>query len=105
MVGSGLYLAAIGLLGLGLGALVRNSAGAVAALFGTLFALQIVVGLLPEDTADSVNRYLPVPAGSALTLARPDTLSLAPWAGFGLLCGYVAVLLALAARRLRRRDT
>ncbi|CAI7977710.1 ABC transporter transmembrane protein [Frankia sp. Hr75.2] len=78
---------------------------AVATLFGTLFALQIVVGLLPEDTADSVNRYLPVPAGSALTLARPDTLSLAPWAGFGLLCGYVAVLLALAARRLRRRDT
>ncbi|MCK9932468.1 hypothetical protein MXD62_35925 [Frankia sp. Mgl5] len=53
----------------------------------------------------SCSRGVSRSSGSTLTLARPDTLSLAPWAGFGLLCGYVAVLLALAARRLRRRDT
>ena len=38
VLGSALYLAAVGLLGLGLGALLRNTAGAVASLFGVLFA-------------------------------------------------------------------
>jgi hypothetical protein len=30
--------------------------------------------------------------------------SLAPWAGFALLCGYVAATIAIAALLLRRRD-
>jgi ABC-2 type transport system permease protein len=104
VLGSALYLTAVGLLGLGLGALLRNTAGAIAALFGALFGLQIVVGLLPESWSDQITRYLPAPAGIAVTNVRPDRLSLGPWAGFALLCLYVAVLLGLAAWLLRRRD-
>jgi ABC-2 type transport system permease protein len=63
VLGSALYLTAVGLLGLGLGALLRSSAGAIALLFGVLFGLQIVVGLLPASLADTVTRYLPTPAG------------------------------------------
>ena len=37
MFGGGLYLAVLGLLGLGLGAVIRVSAGAIATLFGLLF--------------------------------------------------------------------
>ena len=37
VTGGGLYLAVLGLLGLGLGAILRPSAGAIAALFGMLF--------------------------------------------------------------------
>ena len=37
VLGSALYLSAVGLLGLGLGALLRSTAGAVAGLFGLLF--------------------------------------------------------------------
>jgi len=47
---------------------------------------------------------VPAPAGIAVATVRPDPQSLAPWAGFGLFCGYTAVLLGLAAWRVRRRD-
>jgi ABC-type transport system involved in multi-copper enzyme maturation permease subunit len=104
VLGSALYLAAVGLLGLGLGALLRSTAGAVAVLFGLLFGPQLLAGLLPAAWSDRVYPYLPVPAGVAVTSVRPDPASLAPWTGFGLFCLYVAVVLALAAWQLRRRD-
>jgi len=104
VLGSALYLTAVGLLGLGLGAVARNTAGATASLFGVLFGLQLVVGFLPATVADSVARYLPTPAGAAVTTVRPDPASLGPWTGFGLSCLYTAVVLGLAAWRLRRRD-
>lgn len=104
VIGSALYLTLIGLLGLGLGTLLRSTAGAVAALFGVLFGLPIVAAFLPEHTAEQVLRYLPGPAGTVITNAQPDPSSLGPWTGLGLLAGYVAVGLALAAWRLRRND-
>jgi ABC-2 type transport system permease protein len=104
VLGGALYLVAVGLLGLGLGALLRNTAGAVASLFGVLFAFQLITGFLPESWSDQVYRYLPAPAGLAVTATRPDPTSPGPWTGFGLFCLYVAILLGLAAWRLHRRD-
>jgi len=104
VLGSALFLAAVSLLGLGLGALIRNSAGGISALFGLLFAPQLVLGLLPEPVSDRVYRYLPTPAGAAVGKVHPDPLSLAPWAGLGLFCLYTAMVLGLAAWQLRRRD-
>jgi ABC-2 type transport system permease protein len=104
VLGSGLYLAAIGLLGLGLGALLRNTAAGISALLALLFAVPIVAGFLPGTWSDLVSKYLPGQAGIAITGARPDPSSLGPWTGFGVLCLYAAVVLGLAAWQLRRRD-
>jgi ABC-2 type transport system permease protein len=104
IVGSALYLAMIGLLGVGLGALVRNAAGGIAALFGLLYGLPLAAGLLPGNWAADVTRYLPATAGQAVTVVRPDPALLRPWTGFGVLCLYAAVLLALSAARMRRGD-
>jgi len=104
VLGSALYLAAVGLLGLGLGALLRSTAGAVAALLGLLFGPQLLVGLLPGSWSDQLYRYLPVPAGAAVANVRPDPIILSPWSGFGLFCCYTALVLAVAAWRLVRRD-
>jgi ABC-2 type transport system permease protein len=104
VVGSALYLSAVGLLGLGLGALLRSTAGAVAALLGLLFGPQLLVGLLPSTWSDQLYRYLPVPAGAAVANAGPDPLVLGPWSGFGLFCLYTGVVLALAAWQMVRRD-
>ena len=104
VVGSALYLSAIGLLGLGLGALLRSTAGAVAVLLGLLFGPQLLVGLLPGSWSDQLYRYLPVPAGAAVANVQPDPLVLSPWAGFGLFCCYTGLVLAVAAWRLVRRD-
>jgi hypothetical protein len=105
VIGGALYLAVAGLLGLGLGTLLRSTAGGISALFGLLFAVQIVAGFLPGSLADEVGKYLPGPAGQAVTMVRPDAaVSLPPWAGVGVFCGYAAVLLGLAALRMRRGD-
>lgn len=103
--GSALFLGLVGLFGLGLGALLRNTAGGVAALFGLLFAPQILVGFLPESVSDHVYKYLPAPAGQAVTFVQPDpTSALSPWAGFGVFALYTAIALGLAAWQLRQRD-
>lgn len=104
VIGSALYLGAVGLLGLGLGALIRNTAGAVCTLIGALFGLQLLLGLMPTAVQDHLYRYLPGPAGIAVTAVTPDPDALAPWTGFGVFCAYTAVVLGLAALRLRRAD-
>jgi ABC-2 type transport system permease protein len=104
VIGSALYLAVAGLVGLGLGTLLRSTAGGIAALFGLLFAVQIAAGLLPGSWSQDVGKYLPATAGLAVTSVRPDPSSLAPWVGFGVFCLYAAVLLSLASLRIRRGD-
>ncbi len=104
VLGSALYLTGVGLLGLGLGALLRSTAGAVAALFGVLFAFQLVAGLLPSAWSDHVYKFLPAPAGLAITAVRPDAASLAPWTGFLVFLLYISAVLAVAAWRMRGRD-
>jgi ABC-2 type transport system permease protein len=105
VIGCALYLAVAGLLGLALGTLLRSAAGGISALFGVMFALPIVAGFLPGSLSDEVNKFLPGPAGLAITTVHPDpATSLSPWTGFGVCCAYAAVLLALAAVRMRRGD-
>jgi len=104
VAGSALYLAAVGLLGLGLGALIRNAAGGIAALFGLLYGLPLAAGFLPGSMAADVSKYLPSDAGQAVTTVRPDPTMLQPWTGFAVLCAYAAVLLAISAMRMRRGD-
>ena len=105
VIGSALYLAVVGLLGLGLGALIRNAAGAIAALFGLLYGLPLAASFLPASMAADVTKYLPASAGQAVTTVQPDPTMLQPWTGFGVLCAYAAVLIAVSAARMRRGDT
>jgi ABC-2 type transport system permease protein len=105
VIGSALYLAVAGLLGLGLGALLRSAAGGIAALFGVLFAVPILVGFLPGSLAGTIGKYLPGAAGQAVTTVHTDAAtSLAPWTGFAVFCAYAAVLLGIGAMRMRRGD-
>jgi ABC-2 type transport system permease protein len=105
VIGGALYLAVVALLGLGLGTIVRSTAGGVAAVFGVLVGPQIMTGFLPMQVADAIYRWLPAPAGLAVTTTRPDPTLFSPWAGFAVMSCYVAAALLLGAWRLRRRDT
>jgi ABC-2 type transport system permease protein len=69
-----------------------------------VLALPMVVGFLPGTLSDQVNKYLPGPAGLAVTNVRPDPTALGSWTGFGVLCLYAVVALGLAAWLLRGRD-
>jgi ABC-type transport system involved in multi-copper enzyme maturation permease subunit len=105
VIGSALYLAVAALLGLGLGALLRSTAGGISALFGLLFGLQFAAALLPASLSEEVGKFLPATAGQAVTTVYPDPASsLAPWTGFGVFCLYTAVVLGMGAWRMRRGD-
>jgi ABC-2 type transport system permease protein len=105
VVGTALFLTVLGALGTGLGALIRNTAGGISAFVGLLFVLPGITALLPASTADAITPYLPLNAGTTVatsTFDNPHHLS--SWGGFAVFCGYTAVVIALAAVRLSRRD-
>jgi ABC-2 type transport system permease protein len=104
VVGSALYLAVIALLGLGLGGVLRNAAGGIAALFGLLYGLPLAAAFLPGRLAADVTKFLPATAGQAVTTVRPDPTLLQPWTGFAVLCACAAVLLGIPALRMPRGD-
>jgi ABC-type transport system involved in multi-copper enzyme maturation permease subunit len=103
--GSALYLAGVGLLGLGLGALLRNTAGAISTLFALLFVVPVVVHFLPSSWSDAISKYLPSNAGQVITNSRSlDPHSLGAWTGLGVFFLYALVALVLASIALLRRD-
>lgn len=104
VVGTALYLAVVGLLGLGLGALLRNTAAGISGLFGVLFVLPIIVRFLPSSWGQPIDKYLPSTVGQAITQVHSDPGAIAPWPAFGLFCGYAVLVIAVAAVMLRRRD-
>jgi ABC-2 type transport system permease protein len=107
VLGAGLYLAVLGLLGLGLGALIRRTAGAIACLVGLILVLPVLVQGLPTGWQDAITRYLPSVAGQAIighTRFTPPGHQFSPWTGFGLFTAYTAATLAAAAITLNRRD-
>lgn len=105
VVGTALFLTVLGALGLALGALIRNTAGGIAAFVGILFVLPGVTALLPASVGDSVNPYLPLNAAfTVATSTFEDPHHLSNWGGFAVFCGYTAVAIAAAAIGLRRRD-
>jgi ABC-2 type transport system permease protein len=105
VVGAALYLTIMGLLGLGLGALIRSTAGGVTAAVGLVFVLPYLADLLLPSWRPHIVPYLPAQAGQALfVVSRRGQDLLHPWAGLAVFIGYAAVAIAAAAIALRRRD-
>jgi ABC-2 type transport system permease protein len=103
--GAGLYLTLIGLLAVGLGFLIRNTAGAIAGLFGIVLVLPILAEALPTPYSTDISKYLPLNAGTQIiATVNPDPNQLGPWAGIGMCAIYAAVALIVGAVVLRRRD-
>jgi ABC-2 type transport system permease protein len=127
VVGSGLYICVIGLIGLGLGVLIRHTAGAIGALVGVLLILPLVVSALPNSIVNALQRYEPLQIGKVMVTVPPrflratiqgpngvvkhivvhgggGTFTFSPWVGFGILCGYAVALLVVGTVLLVRRD-
>ena len=104
VVGAGLYLTVVGLLALGLGTLLRSTAGAIAAVVGLLLVLPGLVRALPSDWANAIDKYLPGEAGQAIFNVHTQAHMLSPWAGFAVFCAYAAAALLGAGYLLHRRD-
>jgi ABC-2 type transport system permease protein len=102
---AGAYPALIGLIGLGLGALIRHTAGAISAVVGVLFVLPLILVPLGTSIQNAAAQYMPMLiAENSLTAVKPVAHSLSPGLGFALLCLYAAAALAAGTWALARRD-
>jgi ABC-2 type transport system permease protein len=99
---AGAYPALIALIGLGLGALVRHTAGAICALVGMLFVLPLL--FFSPALQDASQNFLPHPMANAMTAVKPLVHTLPPGLLFALLCLYALAALAAGAYALTRRD-
>jgi ABC-2 type transport system permease protein len=105
---SGAGLCLVGLLGVGLGAIIRHTAAAIVALVGGVYVLAQVIGFLGH-----VSAYMPILiVANSLSTTKPETCAagarcthfLSAWAGLGMLGLYAAVALVIGGWLLTRRD-
>ncbi len=105
VIGGAVYLMLVGIFALGIGAIVRNTAGAIATFAGIFFVIPPLMNILPSNWNDAISKYLPSEAGRQLFSLTHDANSFSPGAGALLFVGYCALTLAIAAVLLVRRDT
>jgi ABC-2 type transport system permease protein len=108
LAGAGFCL--IGLLGLGLGAVIRHTGAAIAVLVGGIYVAAQFVGFLARGAL----AYMPILiVGNSLTTTKPLPCAangtqcphfLSAWAGLGVLAVYAAVALLAGGWLLARRD-
>jgi ABC-2 type transport system permease protein len=96
---SGTGFGLVGLLGLGLGAIIRHTPAAIAVLVGGVYIVAQFIG----GIAHSVMAYVPISI-VANSMATTKDAMLSPWVGLGMLCLYAAVVLAIGGWLLTRRD-
>jgi ABC-2 type transport system permease protein len=104
VIGVALYLTVIALFAVGIGFIVRSTAGGIATLFGLLLVAPGLGQLLPSTWQPHVLPYLPLNAGAGVYSVNPEPGMLSTWTGFGVLCIWAAVALLGGAVLLRRRD-
>ena len=107
---SGTSFCLIGLLGLGLGAIIRHTAAAVGVLVGAVYVVAQFIGAL----AHTASGYMPILiVANSLSTTKPESCAgsaaacphfLSAWAGLTVLCGYAAVALAAGGWLLVHRD-
>lgn len=107
---SGMSFCLIGLLGLGLGAMIRHTAAAVGVLVGVVYVVAQFIGALAHTAAG----YMPILiVANSLSTTKPESCAggaagclhfLSAWAGLAVLCGYAAVALAVGGWLLVHRD-
>jgi ABC-type transport system involved in multi-copper enzyme maturation permease subunit len=108
IAGAATGLVLTGLLGLGVGTLLRHSAGAITALVAAMFVGPALLGAaLPTDRADDVMRFVPTVAAQAMYsvdgTGNPFR-TFSPAASAAVLAGWVVLLLLAGSLVLRRRD-
>ena len=104
VLGSGLYLGAVTLLGFGLGAAIRHTAGALSTFFGVLFVPTALVDLLPTGLRNHVINYMPANAGSQIFTVNAVHGALGPWQGLAVFSCYSVAAVLIGLLLVEARD-
>ncbi len=104
LLGGAVYVMLVGIFALGIGAIVRSTAGGIATFAGIFFVIPPLMNILPASWNDAISKYLPSEAGRQLFSLQQGAHSLSPLWGGLLLLGYCAAAIAAAAVLFVRRD-
>lgn len=105
MLGSGLYMAGLGLFAAAVGFLIRHTAAALSVVLALVFVVGNMAFLLPGTWGEWTAKLMPGNAGSGVATPvsfNPELLD--PWVGFAVFAGEVALLTVIAWATFRRRD-
>ncbi|UFQ16639.1 MULTISPECIES: ABC transporter permease [Streptomyces] len=104
LTGSAAALTLLGLIALGLGALLRSVPGAIGAFVACVLILPEVLGMLPFGAVESALRHFPVQAAGSLgSLTRVEN-TIAPGTALVTLTLWAAAIITTASLLLKRRD-
>jgi ABC-2 type transport system permease protein len=101
LVGAAGYLALIGLLSFFLGALLRHTAGGIAAAVGLILVVPSVLAFISAEWVTVLGQWLPSSVGQMLFF--PAEI-FEPWQALLIMLGWIAVVATPAAILLTRRD-
>jgi len=107
VAGSVLYLALIGLLGLGVATALRDSGASIAVMLGLLYIVPLLteLGTLDPRWERRLQQWGPMTAGLAIQATRNlRRLPIGPWPGLGVLAAWAAAALLAGGMLLRLRD-
>jgi ABC-2 type transport system permease protein len=106
IIGTALFLTVLSIMCVGLGVILRNTAGGIATFVGLLFVLPGISAILPSSVNNAISPYLPLNAGTTLASNSfdPGSHHLSHWGGFALFCAYTAAAIVAGAIVLLRRD-
>lgn len=104
VIGAALYLALVGLVGMGLGWITRDATLGVTFLLALLLLAPAMAAVAPEPWGERVAPYLPALAGQSVFLVDAGAGRLPPGAGALVLVGWAALSLGEALRRVPRND-
>ena len=101
LIESGAFLALLALFGVGIGAIIRHGAGAIA----TFVGCTLLLPLLLHNVAGNPNRFMPVMLlGNSVAAVTPVYGALSSTIALLLMALYAAVALTVGAALLARRD-
>ncbi|MBC6457870.1 ABC transporter permease [Actinomadura sp. HBU206391] len=100
---SGLSIMVIGLVGLGIGAVVRSTAAALVIVSTLLLVLPAMTTLLPSPWGGRISAVMLPSLAGQLAGAQEDTV-MSPYGALAVMAAYVAAALGAGALSLLRRD-
>jgi ABC-2 type transport system permease protein len=107
IIGCALFVTLVALLAFGIGAIVRHTAGTIAAAVALLFIIPVLEHALPNSWQWDIMRFLPDAANQVVSVTIPGSASphlWSAWPQLGVTAVWAAVLVGVGAYLFRRRD-
>ncbi|HEY2073443.1 MAG TPA: hypothetical protein VGG88_07710 [Gaiellaceae bacterium] len=104
VAGGAVYLMLFGVFCMGMGAIVRNTAGGIASFVALFFVIPPLLNVFPTSWQNAINPWIPNSAFRSIFQLTHGSHSLSPAGGLAVSLGYVAFTVAVAAVLLVRRD-